>query len=44
MIRSTKTFLLILMLLASPGAIALSGQEPLELAQVTPLSFNAWRS
>lgn len=29
MIRSTKTFLLILMLLASPGTIALSGQEPL---------------
>ncbi len=43
MIRSTKTSFLILALLESPGAIALSDQEPLELAQITPLSFNAWR-
>lgn len=42
MVRSTKTSFLILALLGSPGAIALSDQEPLELAQVTPLSFNAW--
>jgi len=44
MIRSTKTSFLILALLGYPGAIAFSDQEPLELAQVTPLSFNAWRS
>ena len=43
MIRSIKTFFLILALLESPGAIAFSDQKPLELAQMTPLSFNAWR-
>jgi len=43
MIRSTKTSFLILTLLAYSSAIAFSDQKPTELAQVTPLSFNASR-
>jgi hypothetical protein len=43
MILSSKTLFLTLTLLAYPAAIAFSDQERLDLAQVTPLTFNAWR-
>jgi hypothetical protein len=44
MFRSIKTSFLILALLGSCAAGALSDRQPIDLAQFTPLSFNAWRS